>query len=140
MELVFFVVFFLIVLGICQGHGRYESEDEAQYRHFNPTAERTREVDDKKPTSAKTTVTGVALFRIPGKAVSTPDLDQDKYVYSVMQIRECHCFQTQTVDQVLEIMRERNLPYLVVLDHNRHIVGMVTMRDLDGGKKQSPFA
>ena len=37
-------------------------------------------------------------------------------------------------------MRERDLPYLVVLDHNRHIVGMVTMRDLDGGKKQSPFA
>ena len=96
-----------------QGHGGYESEDEAQYRVFNPT---------------------------PAEAVSTPDLGQDKYVYSVMQIRECHCFQTQTVDQVREIMRERHLPYLVVLDQNRHIVGMVTMRDLDEDEKQSPFA
>jgi|SRR6478672_11556468 len=96
-----------------QGHGGYESEDEAQYRQFNPT---------------------------PAEAVSTPDLGQDTYVYSVMQIMDCHCFQTQTVDQVREIMRERNLPYLVVLDNNRHIVGMVTMRDLDGGKKESPFA
>ena len=98
-----------------QGLNGYESEDEAQYRQFNPTPEQKREV-------------------------STPDLGQDKSVYSVMQIRECHCFQTQTVDQVREIMRERNLPYLVVLDRNRHIVGMVTIRDLDGDKKQSPFA
>ena len=96
-----------------QGHGGYESEDEAQYRQFNPT---------------------------PAEAVSPPDLGQDKSVYSVMQIRECHCFQTQTVDQVREIMRERDLPYLVVLDQNRHIVGMVTMRDLDKDEKQSPFA
>jgi hypothetical protein len=44
-----------------QGHGGYESEGEAQYRRFNPT---------------------------PAEAVSTPDLGQDKYVYSVMQIRE----------------------------------------------------
>jgi CBS domain-containing protein len=86
------------------------------------------------------TDTSVSVAKIPAKAVSTPDLGQDTYVYSVMQIRECHCFQTQTVDQVREIMRERNLPYLVVLDHNWRIVGMVTMRDLDRGKKQSPFA
>jgi hypothetical protein len=37
-DFLFFVVwvfvFVLIVLGICQGHGRNESEDEAQYRQF----------------------------------------------------------------------------------------------------------
>jgi hypothetical protein len=95
-----------------QGYGGYESEDEAQYRRLTRLLQRQ----------------------------SPPDLGQDKSVYSVMQIRECHCFQTQTVDQVREIMRERDLPYLVVLDQNRHIVGMVTMRDLDKDEKQSPFA
>jgi CBS domain len=136
-SLVWPVVFVLLVLGICQGHGRSEWEDEAQYRHFNPTPKPAREVHEKS-TSLLPTDTSVAVVKIPGKALSTRDLGQETYVYSVMQIRQCHCFQTQTVDEVREIMRERNLPYLVVLDHNRRIVGIVTMDDLNRGKKQDP--
>ena len=33
-------------------------------------------------------------------------------------------------------MRERDLSFLVVLDHNGTMVGMVTMRDINGGKKK----
>jgi CBS domain-containing protein len=134
MLLGFLTLLLLLPLSIVQGHGRSELEDAAQYEHFNPSVKSyLREVDGKKTTLVQGTGTSVAVAKNPEKAAPTQDLE--KAVHDVMQKRPCYCFENQSLDEVRQIMRERDLPYLVVLDDNMRIVGMVTMRDLDRGKK-----
>jgi CBS-domain-containing membrane protein len=65
-----------------------------------------------------------------GKKPEVPDdLDKTKPVIGVMVKRAFYCFEDQSVDEARRIMREQNLPYLLVLDRNMRIVGVVRMRD-----------
>jgi hypothetical protein len=80
-SLVWPVVFVLLVLGICQGHGRSEWEDEAQYRHFNPTPKLAREVHEKS-TSLLPTDTSVAVVKILERH-SPPEISGKKRMFTV---------------------------------------------------------
>jgi len=54
-------------------------------------------------------------------------------------VRQAHyCFENQSVDEARRIMREHDLPYLLVLDKNLRIVGTVRMRDLMLGDEDRP--
>ena len=41
-----------------------------------------------------------------------------------------YCLENQSVNEARRIMREHDVSYLLVLDNNLRVVGVVTMRDL----------
>jgi hypothetical protein len=45
-------------------------------------------------------------------------------------------FENQSVDKLMNIMRERHFPYLIVIDDNMRMV--VTLEDLMRKKRQNP--
>jgi CBS domain-containing protein len=125
-----------LAMGIAQGSGKMESEDQARYEAFNPPA---RKVDDKTPPAAQTTNASESVAKSSEKILaSSHGLTEITYVHRVMQRQPRYCFEYQSVDEVGKIMRERGLSFLVVLDHNRRMVGTVTMEDLARHKKQDP--
>ena len=126
----------LLAVGIAHGNGKMESED---FPSSKPTAKLVRKVDGKTPTPEQTTVKSETVVKTSEKiVVSTPSLSETTYVHRVMQRQPRYCFEYQSVDEVRKIMREGGLSFLVVLDHNMKMVGIVTMEDLARHKKQDP--
>jgi CBS domain len=118
----------LLAAGIASGSGKMEAEDNAQYEAFNPP---TRHVDGKAPPAKQATNTSESVAKSSEKTLtSRRDLIEIKSVDRVMQRQPHYCFEYQSVDEVRKIMRERGLSFLVVLDHNMRMVGIVTMEDL----------
>src|SRR5262245_10842154 len=129
-----FIASFLVGMG--QADGRSESEDRAQYEAFNPPP---RNVDGNTPPAEQTTNTSATVTKSSEKTLaSSHDLTEMASVHRVMQRQTHYCFEYQSVDEVRKIMRERGLSFLVVLDHNRRMVGIVTMDDLARDQKQDP--
>jgi CBS domain-containing protein len=134
-----FAALLLISVGIAQGCGKSKSEDEAQYEHFNPRVKLVQEVHHKEPTPLQTTDSAVTVGKKPEKAaVSGHDLGETTSVHSVMVKKAHFCFESQSVDEARRIMREHDLPYLLVLDKYLRIVGTVRMRDLMLGDEDRP--
>lgn len=133
-----FTFLLLIVAGIAQGPGKMESEDAAEYEHFNPRARKldSKIPEPKHPTDPSETI--VKSFR--KTAAVSQDPGETTLVGSAMQREPRYCFEYQSVDEVRKIMRERGFSFLVVLDHNMRMVGIVTMENLNRGKKQDPPA
>ena len=124
----------LLVVGIAHGNGKMESED---FPFSKPTAKLVRKVDGKTPTPEQTTVKSETVVKAAEKiAVPSQGLSETTYVHRVMQRQPRYCFEYQSVDEVRKIMREGGLSFLVVLDHNMKMVGIVTMEDLNRGKNQ----
>lgn len=124
----------LLAVGIAYGNGKMESED---FPLSKPTAKLVRKVDSKTPTPEQKTVKSETVVKAAEKiAVSSQGLSETTYVYRVMQRQPRYCFEYQSVDEVRKIMREGGLSFLVVLDHNSRMVGIVTMEDLNRGKNQ----
>ena len=106
---VFVVSVWVFAAGIASGSGKSKFEDQAQYEHFNPPVKPVGEAHRKEPTPPPTTDSAVTVDKKPEKE-----------------------------DEARRIMREHDLPYLLVLDRNMRIVGMVRMRDLgDEDRPQS---
>ena len=128
---VFVVSVWVFAAGIASGSGKSKFEDQAQYEHFNPPVKPVGEEPTPLPT--KDTVD-----KKPEKAAVPDDLDKPKPVIDVMVKKVFYCFENQSEDEARRIMREHDLPYLLVLDRNMRIVGMVRMRDLgDEDRPQS---
>lgn len=126
----------LLAVGIAHGNGKMESED---FPSSKPTAKLVRKVDGKTPTPEQTTVKSETVVKTSEKiVVSSQGLSETTYVHRVMQRQPRYCFEYQSVDEVRKIMREGGLSFLVVLDHNMKMVGIVTMEDLARHKKQDP--
>ena len=124
----------LLAVGIAYGNGKMESED---FPLSKPTAKLVRKVDSKTPTPEQKTVKSETVVKAAEKiAVSSQGLSETTYVHRVMQRQPRYCFEYQSVDEVRKIMREGGLSFLVVLDDNSRMVGIVTMEDLNRGKNQ----
>ena len=124
----------LLAVGIAHGNGKMESED---FPFSKPTAKLVRKVDGKTPTPEQTTVKSETVLKTSERIVlSTQGLSETTYVHRVMQRPPRYCFEYQSVDEVRKIMREGGLSFLVVLNHNSRMVGIVTMEDLNRGKNQ----
>ena len=135
---VFVVSVWVFAAGIASGSGKSKFEDQAQYEHFNPPVKPVGEVHRKEPTPPPTTDSAVTVDKKPEKVAVSDDLDKPKSVIAVMVKKVFYCFENQSVDEARRIMREHDLPYLLVLDRNMRIVGMVRMRDLgDEDRPQS---
>ena len=106
-----------LALGICQGSPSWESEDFP----IKPV----REVHRKQPTPLQTKDSAVTVDKKPEKVAVSDDLDKPKSVIAVMVKKVFYCFESQPVDEARRIMRKHDLPYLLVLDKNMRIVGMV---------------
>jgi CBS domain len=102
------------------------SRNQAQYEHFNPPVKPVGE----EPTPLPTKDSAVTVDKKPEKVALSDDLDKPKPVIDVMVKKVFYCFEDQSVDEARRIMREHDLPYLLVLDRNMRIVGMVRMRNL----------
>ena len=109
-----------------------ESED---FPFSKPTAKLVRKVDGKTPTPEQTTVKSETVKTSEKIVVSSQGLSETTYVHRVMQRQPRYCFEYQSVDEVRKIMREGGLSFLVVLDHNMRMVGIVTMEDLARNEK-----
>ena len=133
-----FAALLLISVGIAQGSKTWESEDKAYYEHFNPRVKLVQEVHHKEPTPLQTTDSAVTVGKKPEKAAVSDDLGKTKFVHGVMVKKAYYCFESQSVDEARRIMREHDLPYLLVLDKNMRIVGTVRMRDLILGDEDCP--
>ena len=128
--------FGVIAMLIASGSGKWESEDRAQYEFFNPRVKPVQEVHRKSPTPLPTKDSAVTVDKKPEKVAD--DLNKPKPVIGVMVKKVFYCFEDQSVDEARRIMREHDLPYLLVLDRKMRIVGMVRMRDLgDEDRPQS---
>jgi CBS domain-containing protein len=123
----------LLAVSIAHGNGKMESED---FPFSKPTAKLVRKVDGKTPTPEQTTVKSETVKTSEKIVVSSQGLSETTYVHRVMQRQPRYCFEYQSVDEVRKIMREGGLSFLVVLDHNMRMVGIVTMEDLARHKKQ----
>ena len=123
----------LFAVGVAQGHGRMEGEEEYLHRP-------ERKVDGRTPTTeAQTTGTRETIAKSSDKdAASIQGAIQTTYVRSVMERQPYYCYENQSLDEVRKIMRELHLQYLVVLDENMRVVGRVTMENSTEGKKQEP--
>jgi CBS domain-containing protein len=101
-------------------------------RLFKPVGE--------EPTPLPTKDSAVTVDKKPEKVAVSDDLDKPKPVIDVMVKKVFYCFENQSEDEARRIMREHDLPYLLVLDRNMRMVGMVRMRDLmlgDGDRPES---
>ena len=128
--------FGILAMLIASGSGKWESEDQAQYEFFNPRVKPVQEVHRKGPTPLPTKDSAVNVDKNPEKVAD--DLDKPKPVIGAMVKKVFYCFEDQSIDEVRRIMREHDLPYLLVLDRKMRIVGMVRMRDLgDEDRPQS---
>ena len=135
---VFVVSVWVFAAGIASGSGKSKFEDQAQYEHFNPPVKPVGEAHRKEPTPPPTTDSAVTVDKKPEKVAVSDDLDKPKSVIGVMVKKVFYCFEDQSLDEARRIMREHDLPYLLVLDRNMRIVGMVRMRDLgDEDRPQS---
>jgi predicted transcriptional regulator len=122
--------------GVAQASGKWESED---YPFSKPSAKLVRKVDGKTSPAAQTTNTSEAVVKSSEKNLaSSHNLTEIRYVHRVMQRQPRYCFEYQSVDEVRKIMRERDVSFLVVLDHNMRMVGVVTIEDLARHEKQDP--
>jgi CBS domain-containing protein len=115
----------LCFAGIAGGGGKSELEDQAQYEHFNPHVKPVREVHRKEPTPLQTKDSAVTVDKKPEKVVVPDDLGKTKLVHGLMEKQAYYCFENQSVDEALRIMREHGLQYLPVVDSNLRVVGMV---------------
>ena len=128
-----FFGFFAVAAGIAAGSGKMESEDQAQYEHFNPPVKPVGE----EPTPVQTTKTMLTVAKSPEKAaVSSHDPRKITLVSSVMVKTPYYCRENQSDEEALEIMRELDLTCLPVLDSNLQVVGMVRLIDLMRSKEQ----
>ena len=112
---------------IVQGSQTWEMEDP---RYPPYVLKPVREVHHKEPTPLPTKDLAVTVDKKPEKTAVPDDLDKPKPVIGVMVKKVFYCFEDQSVDDARRIMREHDLQYLLVLDRNMRIVGMVRMRDL----------
>jgi signal-transduction protein with cAMP-binding, CBS, and nucleotidyltransferase domain len=134
--LALWILLAIFALGVAQGSVKLNSEHLGL---FDRPAKRTRKVDFKSPTQTTKPSQSIAKSS-ENVAATTEQLSGTTYVRSVMHRQPYICFENQSVDTVRKTMHELELRYLVVLDQKKHVVGMVTMRDLDEDEKQSPFA
>jgi predicted transcriptional regulator len=104
-----------------------------------PTTKLVRKVDGKTSPAAQTTNTSETVAKSSERTLASGhDLTEITYVHRVMQKQPRYCFEHQSVDEVRKIMRERDVSFLVVLDHNMRMVGVVTIEDLARHEKQDP--
>ena len=127
--MIFAIPFGAIAMGIAQGSQTWESEDPP-YVNVNLRVKRVEEVHRKEPTTLPTKDSAVTVDKKPEKVAVSDDLDMIKLVHDVMEKQVYYCREDQSMAEALRIMREHDLPYLLVLDRNMRIVGMVRMRDL----------
>jgi CBS domain-containing protein len=124
-------------MSIASGTDKWESEDQAQYEHFNPGIKPVREVL-RKQANAASVLEEEQSRSLPlqktGLAVTVGnaghDLDKTTSVNSVMLKKLHYCLENQSVNEARRIIREHEAQYLLVLDNNLRVVGVVTMRDL----------
>lgn len=123
----------LFAVGVAQGHGRMEGEEECLHRT-------ERKADGRTPTrAAQTTGTSETVAKSSEKnAASIQGPSQTTYVRSVMERQPYYCFENQSLDEARRVMSELHLQYLVVLDENMRVVGTVKMENLNRGQKQDP--
>ncbi len=122
----------LLAVGIAQGHGRMEGEEEYLNRPKRKIEGRTptpKQTIDPSETIAKSSERAAASIKPPSGTIC---------VRSVMHRQPYYCFENQSMDEALELMRELHVPKLVVLDERMRVVGMVKMEDLIRAKKQDP--
>ena len=133
----FWAILAFFAAGVAQASGKWESED---FPFSKPTAKLVREVDGRTPKApVQTAGTSETVTKTSEKTVaSSHGPTEITYVHRVMQRQPRYCFEYQSVDEVRKIMRERGLSFLVVLDHNMRMVGIVTMEDLARHKKEDP--
>jgi hypothetical protein len=130
------VAIFAIPVGVCamgiaSGSDKWESEDQAQYERFNPRVKSAREIHRKEQKPLQSTESTVTLAKKPeNSGASGHDLGDTRDAHSLMKKQVFYCLENQSVDQVRRIMREHDLPYLIVLDKRLRVVGTVWMRDL----------
>ena len=84
-----------------------------------------REVDRKQPTPTQTPDLAVTVDKKPERASVSDDLGKTKFVHDVMEKQAFYCRENQSVDEALRIMRERGLSYLIVVDSNLRVVGVM---------------
>jgi len=113
----------LCFAGIAGAGGKSELEDQAQYEHFNPHVKPVREVHRKEPTPLQTKHSAVTVDKKPERVVVPDDLGKTKSVHGLMEAY--YCFENQSVDEALRIMRQHGLQYLPVVDSNLRVVGMM---------------
>jgi CBS domain-containing protein len=138
--LVIAVTLFVGGLGFAGASGKSESEDTAQYEHFNPPDKPDREAHFKEsPTPLQTTKTTATVAKSPEKPpVPSHNPGEITLVSSVMVKTPYHCRENQSEEEALKIMLDLGLPYLPVLDSNLRVVGVVSMEDLMRRKKKDP--
>jgi CBS domain-containing protein len=64
------------------------------------------------------------------RAVAHGRATEDTRLHDVMTTEPCWCFEDQSVDEVLEAMREAQLRRMPVVDREQHLVGIVSLGDL----------
>jgi CBS domain-containing protein len=64
------------------------------------------------------------------RSSATGDDPWTGHVRDVMTPRVYYCFEDQDVAEAARVMREKRVRRLVVLDHDRHMSGMVSLGDL----------
>ena len=130
-SLLILLTIFAIPIGVCatmaiaSGSGKWESEDQIQYEHFNPHVKLARKFDRKQSTPLQTPDPAVTVDKKPDKAAVPDDLGKTKLVHSVMEKQAYYCREDQSVEEAQKIMREHGLQYLPVVDSNLRIVGVV---------------
>ena len=101
--------------GIALARDKSESEDQAQYKYFNPRVKPVREVHRKEPTplqmpdSAVTRWERESLKRLQSLAMIHSERTP---VHNVMVKKPYYCCESQPVDEARKIMCEHDLPYL----------------------------
>ena len=103
--------FGVIAMLIASGTDKWESEDQAQYQQFNPRVKLVRERLTREVPRKSGCVLGEEVF-------------------IVMEEKVFFCFEYQSQDDARRIMREHQVPYLIVLDKQLRVAGTVWMEDL----------
>jgi hypothetical protein len=101
----------LLAAGIASGCDKWESEDQAQYEVFNPRVKLVGEKLVRQLPLRSDHVLGDVAHRFMEKTVF-------------------YCFESQSQDDALRIMRERHVDYLIVLDSELRVAGTLWMEDL----------
>lgn len=64
------------------------------------------------------------------RAVAQNRANEDTHLDAVMSGEPCWCFEDQSIDEVVESMREGQLRRMPVVDRQQQLVGIVTLGDL----------
>jgi CBS domain-containing protein len=64
------------------------------------------------------------------RAVAKNQANEDTHLDAVMSDAPCWCFEDQSIDDVIESMREGQLRRMPVVDRQQQLVGIVTLGDL----------